>query len=359
VKRCCFLASSVTKAQFLLMRYLCSVMLFLLLMGCQGNTIGLVISPGWSYHSLGAWKQLMPNKMALGPDGRWLYFGSELSEYSGIATVAALNVETGRTRVLVEGLRNVLGLGFAPDKSLWVAEGEARGEIWRMVDAAHFPEDQQVIAQSGGSTHPGFASFLQAGRFAHRAIAFSSDKQMAYLADMVRGGYLYRLDLSTRSLAVLHEDKGWLRVDAEDAVAMASQQGARAFNAISDIERLPSGMLLLAESGAGQVLQLDDGGEKPTISQWLPSGEMKSKGLQQPVDLSWDASRNWLWIADQGTPSTLWVWDGHHLSDVVHHLEAQIRGVLASPGGSVYVSLQRSRYTPSVIFVLKGRREPD
>jgi len=333
-------------------------------MGCQANTIGLVISPGWSYHSLGAWKQMMPNKMALGADGRWLYFGSELNEYSGTATLAALNVESGRTRILVEGLRNVLGLGFAPDKSLWVAEGEARGEIWRMVDAAHFPEDQRVIAPSGNSTHSDFSSFLQAGRFAHRAIAFSADHHFAYLADMVRGGYLYRLDLSTRVLAALHEHKGWLTVDAEDAVAMASQQGAQAFNAISDIERLPDGTLLLAESGAGQILQLDDGSNEPTMSIWLKhdglkKNGLKQDGLQQPVDLSWDASRNWLWIADQGTPSTLWVWDGHSLSDVVHHPAAQIGGVLASPSGSVYVSLQRSRYTPSIIFVLQARREQD
>ena len=261
-------------------------------------------------------------------------------------------METGRTRILVEGLRNVLGLRFAPDKSLWVAEGEARGEIWRMVDPAHFPEGQRIIAQTGGSTQPGFASFLLAGRFAHQAIAFSADRRFAYLADMVRGGCLYRLDLRTRLLAVLHADKGWLNVDAEDAVAMALELGARKFAAISDIEPLPAGGLLLAESGNGQILKLDDGAAGPRLSTWL-----KREKLHQPVDMSWDESRRWLWITDDATPSTLWAWDGHSLYDVVHHPVARISGVLATSKGSVYVNLQRSANTPSVTFVLKEKPE--
>jgi len=326
--------------------------MLLLLLGCPagGNMIGLVIAPGWTYHSLGAWKQMMPNKMALDAERGWLYFGSELSEYNNIASVAVLDVETGRTRVLVEGLRNVLGLHFAPDKSLWVAEGEARGEIWRMVDPAHFPEGQHIIAQSGDSTYPGFASFLLAGHFAHRAIAFSADQHMAYLADTLKGGCLYRFDFTTRSLAVLHAAKGWLTVDAEDTVTMALHLGARRFAAISDIERLPDGRLLLVESGAGRILQLRDGPEKPTLSTWL-----QKDALRQPVDMSWDASRGWLWITDDATPSTLWAWDGHSLYDVVHHPVARIAGVLAAPDGKVYVNLQRSENTPSITFVLKEK----
>jgi len=153
-------------------------------------------------------------------------------------------------------------------------------------------------------------------------------------------------------LAVLHPDKGWLAVDAEDAVAMASELGARHFNAISDIERLPDGKLLLAESGAGQILQLDDGHDGPKLKTWL-----KQDALHEPVDLSWDESRHWLWITDDAIPSTLWAWDGHRLYDVVHHPVARISGVLASPSGSVYVNLQRSEYTPSITFILKERAE--
>ncbi|MDQ6970713.1 MAG: hypothetical protein Q9M16_09405 [Mariprofundus sp.] len=341
--------------------------MLVLLLGCQGgrNMIGLVIAPGWTYHSLGAWKQMMPNKMALDAERGRLYFGSELSEYSNTASVAVLDVKTGRTQVLVEGLRNVLGLHFAPDKSLWVAEGEARGEIWRMLDPAHFPEGQRVIAQSGDSTYPGFAAFLLAGHFAHRAIAFSADQHKAYLADTRKGGCLYRFDFVTRSLAVWHAAKGWLTVEAEDTVTMALHLGAQQFAAISDIERLPDGTLLLAESGAGRILQLHDSvldngtlhheARQPTLSTWL-----EKNALRQPVDMSWDASRGWLWITDDATPSTLWAWDGHSLYDVVHHPVARISGVLAAPDGKVYVNLQRSESTPSITFVLneKTTRSP-
>lgn len=337
------------------MRFLRLIAVVLLALGaCQIDGTGLVTAPGWYYHSLGAWKNLTPNRMALSPDGRWLYFGNETSKFTTVAGVAALNTSNGHTHLLVEGLYNVNGMRFAPDRSLWVAEGGDQGEIWRMAEPDHFPDDQRVNALARESTHPGFSPFRFAGRFAHRAIAFSADQRYAYLADAANGGSLFRLDLRARKLAVFHRKKGWLGVVPEDAVSSARTFGAERFAAIADIERMPDGTFLLAESGAGQILKLDDHGDKPVLSTWL-----QGQSLQRPGDLSWDESRQWLWITDEGSPSVLWAWDGRNLHEVLHHSVSRISGVLARDG-KVYVSLQRGPNNPSIIFILKERnRAPE
>ncbi len=330
------------------------VAMLLVLSACQIDGTGMVLAPGWSYHSLGAWKQFMPNQMALSPHGRWIYFGSETSEFSPLAGVAALNTESGRTHVLVQGLRNVNGIRFAPDGSLWVAEGEEQGMVWRMAEPASFPDEQRVNALTHEATHPGFAPFRFAGRFAHRAIAFSSDKRFAYLANAINGGSLYRLDMQARKLAVFHRDKGWVNIIPEDAVTSAHNMAADGFASIADIERMPDGTFLLAESDTGQILKLDDHGKKPVIKSWL-----KHESMQHPVDLAWDESRQWWWIADAASSSTLWAWDGHHLHNIVHHQISRISGVLAA-AGTVYVNLQRGPNNPSMTFILKEKRaEPE
>ncbi|MFQ5344637.1 MAG: hypothetical protein ACE5DZ_01605 [Mariprofundus sp.] len=321
----------------------------LALSGCQVDGTGLVVAPGWTYHSLGAWKNLMPNQLVLSADGRWLYFGSEISEYSPLAAVAALHTESGRTHVLVQGLRNINGLRLAPDGSLWIAEGEDQGLIWRMAQPDHFPDDQRVNPVTRESTHPGIAAFRFAGRFSHRAIAFSTDDQYAYLADAVSGGYLYRLDMQARRLAVLHREKGWLEVVPEDAVKMGQKLGALSFSSITDIERMRDGSLLFADSGSGTIFRLEDQGERARLKKWL-----QRDVLRQPVDLAWDEARQWLWITDEATPSTLWAWDGHELHDMLHHPSSRISGVLAA-GENVYVNLQRGRNNPSMTFILREK----
>jgi len=320
------------------------------LSACQIDGTGLILAPGWSYHSLGAWKSLTPTQIVLSPDGRWLYFGNETSEYTTEAGVVALHTSNGRTHMLVQGLANVHGMRFAPDGSLWVAEGGDQGEIWRMAEPEHFPDDQRVNALTRESTHPGFSPFRFAGRFAHRAIAFSADQRFAYLADAHVGGSLYRLEMRARRLDVFHPKKGWLQVVPEDAVIAARKLGAARFASISDIERLPDGTLLLAESGSGKILQLDDRGDQPVIHTWLHRDE-----LHHPGDLAWDQSRQWLWITDEAQPSTLWAWDGHYLHDIVHHPASRISAVLAA-GDHIYVNVQRGRNNPAMTLILKEKK---
>jgi len=326
------------------------VAILVVLSACQIDGAGLVTAPGWKYQSIGAWKNLMPNQIVLSADARWLYFGSERGEYARVAGVAALGVNNGRTHVLVQGLSNVNGMRFAPDGSLWVAEGGDQGGIWRMAEPSHFPDDQRVNTMSRESTNPGFAPFRFAGRFAHRAIAFSAGQHFAYLADAASGGSLYRLDIRARQLAVFHRDKGWLQVVPEDAVIRANKLGAATFAAIADIELMQDGTFLLAESGSGQVLMLDDRGVKPHVKAWL-----KSDKLHHPGDLAWDKSRQWLWITDEATPSTLWAWDGHQLHQMVRHPSSRISGVLVA-GDHIYVNLQRGRNNPSMTFLLHEKK---
>ncbi len=333
------------------MKYLSAFLVILfVLVGCQINGTGLVIAPGWIYHSLGAWKQLMPNQIVLSPDSRWLYFGSEISEYSPLSGVAALNIESGRTHVLVQGLRNVSGLRIAPDGSLWIAEGSDQGGIWRMVQPDHFPDNQRVNPVTRESTNPGIAPFRFAGRFSHRAIAFSADHHFAYLADATAGGNLYRLNIRARQLSVLHSEKGWLNVVPEDAVKMGHKFGAASFASIADIERMRDGSFLLAESGSGKILRFDDRNDQPQLETWLQREE-----LRNPTDLAWDEARQWLWITDKASPSILWAWDGRSLHEIVRHPVSRISGVLVA-GDRVYVNLQRGRNNPSITFILHERK---
>jgi len=334
------------------MKYLPVFLISLIILpGCQIDGTGLVIAPGWAYHSLGAWKQLTPNQMVLSQDRRWLYFGCEISEYSSLAGVAALNVENGRTHVLVQGLRNVNGLRSAADGSLWIAEGEEQGGIWRMAQPDHFPDDQRVNPLTRESTHPGLAVFRYGGRFSHRAIAFSADHHFAYLADAAAGGSLYRLNIQDHQLSVLHGEKGWLKVVPEDAAKMARKFGAVAFAAIADIEPMQDGTFLLAESGSGKIIRLDDRSEQPQLENWLQRDE-----LHHPADLAWDETRHWLWISDESTPSTLWAWDGHELHNLVRHPSSRISAVLVADD-NIYVNLQRGRNNPSMTFVLHEREQ--
>ena len=328
------------------------MLIVVLLAACQFNASGLQTAEGWQYHSLGAWKNLAPNQMVVSADGRWLYFASETGEFAPVSAIAAIRPDRGRTHLLVEGLSNAHGLRFAPDGSLWVAEGGEQGNIWRMAEAEHFPDEQRVNARTRESTHPGFAPFRFAGRFAHRAIAFSSDRHFAYLADAADGGCLYRLTLEDRSLAVFHSQRGWLAVDPDSAPADAHKLNAATFRAIADIEQMPDGRLALTESASGKLLVLDDRGAMPQVNSWLTLPD-----LVWPVDLAWDEQRGWWWIVDHGkssAPSALWAWDGHHLHRMAWHAKSVLSGVLVADG-VVYANLLRGSNNPAMIFRLSEK----
>ncbi|MDQ6993250.1 MAG: hypothetical protein Q9M31_07210 [Mariprofundus sp.] len=323
--------------------------ILLCLSGCQTNGAGIQLAPGWSYQSLSAWKEITPNKLAISASKKWLYMCGQRSEFSSQAGLIAIRLKNSRTHVLLQGMRNCNGLNFGPDGSLWLAEDDPKGVIWRMADPDIFPDDQRVDPLNLSSSHKALAPFHAAGHFNQRAIAFSKDGRFAYLADASAKGSLYRLNISSRSLAVFHKQRGWLAVGHDEAAEQAVKLGAESFAAIQDIALLPDGKLLLAESGRGRILQLDDHGSVPYLKIW-----MENPLLTHPSDLSWDHERHWLWITDYGEGGVVWAWDGTKLHEIARHGKSHFAGVLAVHG-TVYLNIQRGTNNPSMTIRLQEK----
>ncbi|MDX8405184.1 MAG: hypothetical protein R8K50_03445 [Mariprofundus sp.] len=327
------------------------ILLLLLSGGCQNNS-GMQLAPGWGYHSLSAWKDITPNKMVISPSGDWLYIAGERSEYSAQAGVIAIRLSSSRSQILVQGMRNANGISYAPDGSLWMAEDDPKGGVWRMAEPDRFPPEQLVDPIELSSSHIALAVFHSAGQFNHRAMAFSADGHFAYMAD-AQAGSLYRLELSTRILSVFHRQQGWLMVDPDTAVADARKLGAAEFASIHDIERLPDGTLLMAESGSGHLLELHDDGKLPHVDLWL-----KNEQLTHPGDMAWDQERRWLWITDQGEHASVWAWDGRTLHEIISHPVSRFSGVVVA-AADVYVNIQRGRNNPSMTLRLHEKHLED
>jgi len=299
------------------------------------DPIGLKMEPGWRVRSMVVWKNAHPDMLALSPRGRWLYVSCETKASEDLPSLAAIDLKTGHHQILVSGLMRADGLKFAPDGSLWIGEEFPNGLIWRIADVDNLPVEQKVDRARMVSSHRAIAPFRFAGRFAHEGITFSRDKRFAYLADEAMKGGLYRLNLNTRRMEALSGNKGWMLVSSIQVQrAQAGYRQIRTFNRIEDMETLPNGRVLMAETGTGRILALDDGGKHPEITEYL-----RDRRIEHPDNLAWDAARKLLWITDDSTPSSLWVWDSRKLMRVAMHQHAEITGVL--PVGSViYLNLQ-------------------
>jgi len=317
------------------MRRLIIALLLLIPAGCQLDSIGLELAPGWNMQSLIVWRQAHPNMMALSKHGRWLYISCATDAHHNAPSLAAYDFQNARKLVLITGLQRADGLKFAPDGSLWLGEAYDRGMIWRIAEADKLPPEQFIDRERPGNVHPAITNLTAAGIFSHAGIAFSQDKHYAYLADTHEQGSLYRMHLRNRTLEVLHADKGWLNIELpEQARSNARVLHARIFNRIRDMETLPDGRILLAETGSGHILVLDDRGKKPDVQLFMKHAE-----LQQPDNLAWDNTRQWLWLTDDSKPSVLWAWDGHHLIRIATHHVARITGVLVHDN-NVLINLQ-------------------
>ncbi len=313
--------------------------LFALPSGCSLGSSGIEMVPGWKAQSLVVWRQSRPDMLALSRDGKWLYVSGETKASMLSPSLMAIHLPSGRHQILLNGLHRADALKLAPDGSLWIGEEFDQGLIWRIAEPDTFPVEQVIDRSSLDSTFPALTSLPWAGRFSHEGIAFSKDKHYAYLADEHQGGGLYRLNLKTRKLKVLHPSDGWLTIrDPDNARREAASLHARKFNRLEDMEPLPDGTILMAETDTGKILALRDSpdtGAKPSISSYLQRPE-----IQHPDNLAWDTKRNWLWITDDDTPSRLWAWSGNQLLMVASHKQAAITGVLAH-GEVIYVNLQQ------------------
>ncbi len=299
------------------------------------DPVGLRLDPGWRVRSVVVWKNAHPDKLTLSPKGRWLYVSCETKASEDSPSLAAIDLKKEHHMILVSGLMHADGLKFAPDGSLWIGEGFPQGLIWRIVDVDHFPVNQKVDRTRMVSSNRALAPFRAAGHFTHGGIAFSKNKRFAYLADDAVGGSLYRLNLKTRRMEVLSGDKKWVMLSlAQSPQDQARHLQAREFDHIEDMETLPDGRILMAETGTGRILALADAGKHPEITTYLHDSR-----IAHPHSLAWDMTRHRLWIADGSTPSSLWTWDGRKLEQIATHQHAEITGVLPV-GNVIYLNLQ-------------------
>ncbi len=318
-----------------------------LLTGCDMNPIGIDLAPGWQARSVVAWRHVRPDMLALSPSGRWLYVSCETRASMMAPSLAAIDLKRGHHSFLLYGLMRADGLKFAPDGSLWVGEEFPGGLIWRIAQPDKLPVEQKVDRARLTASHPAIAPLDFAGRFAHEGIAFSPDGRFAWLADEHEHGALYRLNLRTRQLAWL-TDAGWRPATAASRATLRP----RAFNRIEDMETLPDGRVLMAETGTGRILALDDTGRKPRVSVFLADAR-----IPHPDNLAWDKHRRWLWITNDDTPSSLWAWDGRRVFRVAQHAHAEITGVLAV-GRDIYFNLQAAGRGPELTMRMR-ERAPD
>ena len=328
--------------------------LTLLLSSCELNPLEITVADGWKARSIAAMRHTKPDMLALSPSGKWLYVSCESKQSLLAPSLIAINLENGRQQILMYGLHRADGLKFAPDGSLWLGEEFEKGLIWRIAEPDKLPEEQRIDRDSLRSSHPASAPLPAVGRFAHEGFTFSRDGRYAYLADEWEEGCVFRYELSTRSLSVYHQDKGWLLIkDPADARIGAEILHATYFNRLEDMETLPDGSILMAETGTGKILKLDDSGSKPTIQSWLSRPEIK-----HPDNLAWDTQRQWLWITDDDKPSYLWAWDGRALHEMARHDSGEITGVLAV-GNVVYFNLQMPDGNTEVTMKMTPSTSPD
>lgn len=295
----------------------------------QAKAGELELARGWQPRTLAQWQHTRPDMLVLSPDGRLLFLSCETTAAPEAASLAAIDLQTGKKHILLRGLHRADGLKLAPDGSLWLGEEHKRGRIWRIA------WNKTVNATGQLGLHTEISPIAAAGIFSHEGIAFSKNGRYAYLADEWRKGSLFRLDLKLQRLAVLHATRGWLSVaDPTKAREESLRLEAMKFDRIEDMETLPDGRLLLAETGSGKVLMIDDRHQRPVVDVWL-----EHPLLHHPDNLAWDTHRGWLWITDDSEPSVLFAWDGRQLRRIAQHAAAEITGVLPH-GIHVYINLQ-------------------
>lgn len=309
------------------------LVLLLALASCQWDPIGLKHDPHWEVESIAVWRHAMPDMIAVSTDGKHAYISCETEGGSFAPSLARIRLDNGHRHFLLYGLMRADGLKMAPDGSLWLGEETNDGRIWRIAEPDVLPEEIH-LDRKGGQRHPAVAVVRAAGRFAHEGIAFSADGRFAYLGEDRNGGFLYRLDLRENRLEVLLTDGQWGAIrDPDDARSEAMRLNARGFDRIEDMEILPDGRILMAETGSSRVLALHDT-DRARITTYL-----RHPRLRHPDNLAWDHQRGWLWITDDSIPSTLWAWDGSKLMEIAKHPHAEITGV-AIHNENVLINLQ-------------------
>ncbi len=314
----------------------------LLLLACTASVEagdGLHLAAGWRAVQVASWEHNRPDMLHLSADGRVLYLSFENRKPSRPSLGRIHLREHPETEYLLDGLLAADGLRLDAQGGLWLGEEVSGGRLWHVPDVASMPASQHADRQRGHASWPMLRVVEEAGRMAYEGLCFSADGRYLYLLDEWRDGALYRLDRRTRVLRVFHRRQGWLRIrQPELARLQALRLGAERFHRGEDMERLPDGTILFAETSTGVIHRLDDRGEKPQVQAFL-----RHPAIEHPDNLEWDRHRRWLWITDDSRLSELWVWDGEAFQRIASTRQGEITGVESADDGRIWINLQGQR----------------
>ncbi|MES0371037.1 MAG: hypothetical protein ABUK11_02055 [Mariprofundaceae bacterium] len=316
---------------------------------------GLTLSADWQPEIISKWQDELPDMLVLSADEKTLFVSCEMVSSMLSPSLVRLNMETGDKEVLLYGLNRADGLKMDRHGDLWIGEETEDGLIVQISAPLTIPPEQRLDRMRLVSSHPDITPILSAGRFSHEGMVFSKDGKYLYLADEWEEGCLYRFTLKTKLLEVYHSSKGWLRINTPiDARFKAEVLHGKYFNRLEDMELLPDGRIVIAETGAGRIWILDDRENKPTTMPML-SIYLEHADINHPDNLEWDQKRGWLWITDDSSPSRLSAWDGKKMIQIASHGFAEITGVESSSDGSIYFNLQHNSFAPDLTVKIKNR----
>ena len=306
--------------------------------------IGLITAPGWKVESIMEWDDALPDMLLLSRDEKLLYVTCETNANMLAPSLARVDLEKRTNDILILGLARADGLKMDSSGNLWLGEETPDGLVIRITSPDSFPPGQRLDRDRLVSSHPDITPILHAGRFSHEGLAFSKNGEFLYLADEWIEGCLYRMSIASGGLEVLHKKKGWLKINTpNEARFKAEVLHGRLFQRLEDMETLPDGRILMAETGSkasqGRIWILDDRGESPQITVYLENSE-----IFHPDNIEWDRKRSWLWITDDHSPSNLWAYDGSKLHNIASHSSAEITGVESSSNGTIYLNLQHRSF---------------
>lgn len=328
----------------------------LLITSCnQGNS--LTLSPEWQSEIVSEWQDELPDMLVLSRDGKSLFISCEMISSMLSPSLVRLNMETGKKDILLYGLNRADGLKMDQHGDLWIGEETEDGLIIQISAPSTIPPEQRVDRVRLVSSHPDIIPILAAGRFSHEGMVFSKDGKYLYLADEWEEGCLYRFTIKTKLLQVFHSSKGWLRINTPvDARFKAEVLHGKYFNRLEDMELLPDGRVVIAETGSGRIWILDDR-ENANYAMPMLSIYLEHADINHPDNLEWDQKRSWLWITDDSSPSGLWAWNGKKMMQIASHDFAEITGVESGPDGSIYFNLQHNSFGKDLTVRIKNRLE--
>jgi sugar lactone lactonase YvrE len=325
------------------MKYILLILPLLYAQLAIADDSGLMLQQGWQEHMITECADDMPDMLLLSKDKQYLYQSCETKSNMMSPSLARIHIATGKREILLYGLSRADGMRFAPDGSIWLGEEQPKGMIWHIKHPDKLQAGQQVDRVRLKSSSKQVQAVLSAGIFSHEGLTFSQDGKYLYLADEWAKGCLYRLTLKNNVLAVFHAKKGWLTIkNPKEARLEAEKLHGRWYKRMEDMELMPDGSILIAETGTGNILKLDDSGDKPSVTTFL-----QHDAIEHPDNLEWDNKRGWLWISDDSIRSELWAWDGQKFQRIAYHDTAEITG-LESDNGTIYFNLQHRRFAPDL-----------